>query len=202
MQLHFIEHLQDLTAKSNVMILMRERGKIVPGSVREGHNVFTTNGKNWLTKLMAWQAIAGTDVAYTNRRVRWMGLGSGAQLESPSVTQLVTPVLATATDYLRPIQSVEFPTSASVRFIKEFGTSEINVVGTPVLLTEAAMFADVSPSNNGAYEDVSYDPVGLPSASTLNPTVGTNSPITYKSFDGLSKTVDFTLEVRWDIRLG
>ena len=200
--LHIIENLQDLTALSNVHLLMRERGKIVPGSRREGHNVFTTSGKNWLTKLMAWAVIAGNDIAFTQRRVRWMGLGSGNQLEVPTVTSLVTPVLATATDFLRPIQTVEHPTSTSVRFIKEFGTTEVNIAGNPVNITEAAMYVDVAPADNGATEDNSYDPVGLPSATVLDPTVGTNAPITYKAFGGLEKTVDFTLEIRWEIRLG
>jgi hypothetical protein len=200
--LHLVDYIRELPLLANVQILMREGGKIVPGSLREGHNVFTVNGKNWLSKLMAWSTIAGTDIAFTNRRCRWMGLGTGSQLEASTVAALVTPVLATPTDFLRPIQSVEFPTSYSVRFIKEFGTTEITILGTPVQITEAGMFADVAPANNGAVEDVSYEPLVYPAATILNPTIGTNSPVTYKTFDGLTKTVDFTLEVRWDLRLG
>jgi hypothetical protein len=190
----------NISIEANIWMVMRERGKIVPGSHREGHNVFTTNGKNWLAKLIAWQTISGTDIAYTNRRVRWMGVGIGSQLESATVTKLAQPTLATSTDYIRPIQTVEYPNSTTARFIKEFGTSEITIAGVPVVVSEAALLADVSPANNGAFDDVSYDPIGLPSATMLNPTSGNNSVIAYKAFDGLSKTVDFTLEVRWDFR--
>jgi len=191
---------EDIVIESNVWLLMRERGKLVPGSHREGHNVFTTNGKNWLAKLIAWSTISGTDIAYTNRRVRWMALGKGSQLEASTVSQLADPVLATPTDYLRPIQTVEFPTSTSTRFIKEFGTTEVTIAGVPVNITEAALYSDVSPANNGAVDDVSYDPIGSPAATMLDPTRGINAVIAYKAFDGLSKTVDFTLEVRWEFR--
>jgi hypothetical protein len=124
---------EDIVIESNVWLLMRERGKLVPGSHREGHNVFTTNGKNWLAKLIAWSTISGTDIAYTNRRVRWMALGKGSQLEASTVSQLADPVLATPTDYLRPIQTVEFPTSTSTRFIKEFGTTDDPGIGFFIL---------------------------------------------------------------------
>jgi hypothetical protein len=99
--------------------------------------------------------------------------------------------------YLVPIQSVEFPTSTSVRFTKEFGTAEINLTSTPVTITEAGLFADVNPGNNNATED---SPYSGPGTTTLNPTIGTNAPIAYKAFDGVTKTVDFTLEIRWEFR--
>jgi len=171
----------------------------VPGSHREGHNILTTVGKNWLSKLLAWKTVASTDIPYTNRRVRWMALGSGTQLEVSTVTKLVQPQLATATDYLRPIQIVEF-TTTSVLFTKEFGTSEITGTGAPVGVTEAGLFADVSPATAGGFEDVSYDPIGNPASTVLNPAIGTNPPIAYKAFEVLTKTSDFSLEVRWELR--
>jgi len=184
--------------EGNVTLFMRERGKIVPGSFREGHNVFTITGRNLLSKLIAWQTIAGTDIPFTSRRTRWMGVGSGTQLEVTTVSALATPLLSTATDYLVPIQTVENPTSTSVRFIKEFATNEITIAGTPVTITEAGMFADVSPASAGGTEDVAVNPPTI--QTTLDPAVGTNPPISYKAFEGITKTVDFTLEIRWDYR--
>ena len=193
---------ENIFVEANMWLCMRERGKLVPGSHRDGHNVFTVTGKNWLSKLVAWSTIGATDIPYTNRRVRWAGVGAGSQIEAPTVSALVTPLLATVTDYLRPIQSVVYPTSTSVQFIKEFSTSEITIAQAPVLITEAGIYADVRPADGGGTEDTSYDPINLPSATILDPTKGNNALIAYKAFDGLSKTTDFTLELRWELRFG
>lgn len=193
----------DIIVVCNFEAFMRCRGKLVPDSLREGHNVFTVTGRNWLSKLVAWQTIGGyTDVPYTQRRVRWIGMGTGTQLEAPTVSSLYQPVLATTSDYLVPIESIEFPTSSSVRFIREFALTEITVTNTPVALTEAGLFADCNPAepgnDNDGYEDVAAE-AGVVNT-VLNPSVGSNPPVAYKAFEALTKTVDFTLEVRWDFR--
>lgn len=187
--------IDDIEVNSNVEILLRERGKIIER--REGHNVFTVTGRNLFSKLISWQTIGATDIPYTNRRVRWMGVGIGSLLEVTTVSALAQPQLVTPTDYLVPIQSVSFPDSTSVRFNKEFGTGEINVLGTPVAISEAGLFADVVPANSGGTEDVGHT---LATDPTLNPSVANNPPIAYKSFGALTKTIDFTLEIKWDFR--
>ena len=184
-------------AEANLWMCLRERGKIVPGSLREGHNVFTITGRNWLSKLCGWQTIASTDVPYTQRRVRWIGVGTGSLLEVTTVSALNIPALASSTNYLAALQAAEFPSSTSVRFIKEFGTNEITATGVPVILTEAGLYADVNPAAGAPTEDL---PVGGGHNTTLSPAIGTNPPVAYKSFEALTKTVDFTLEVRWDFR--
>ncbi len=184
-------------AEANLWMCLRERGKIVPGSIREGHNVFTITGRNWLSKLCSWRVVASTDEPYTERRVRWIGVGTGSLLEVTTVSALNIPALANSTDYIVPIQSTEFPSSTSVRFIKEFGTNEITATGTPVQVTEAGLFADVSPAAGAPTEDIA---VGGGYNTTLSPTTSTNPPVAYKAFESLTKTVDFTLEVRWDFR--
>jgi hypothetical protein len=131
------------------------------------------------------------------RRTRWAGVGIGTQLEVTTVSALAQPALANSTDYIVALQSVDFPDSTSVRFIKEFGTSEITITSTPVAITEAGLFADVSPGNMGGTEDSGHT---LATDPTLDPTVGTNPPIAYKTFEVLTKTIDFTLELRWEFR--
>ena len=187
----------DIFALGNFSALMRCGGKIVPGSQREGHNVFTVTGRNFLSKLVAWQSLGANDVPYTQRRIRWIGVGSGTQLEVATVTALNQPALITSTQYLVTPQAIEFPTSSSVRFIREFALGEITVSNAPVKVSEIGLFADVNPVSDG-YEDVAYDP-GIVD-SVLSPYIGTNSPVAYKTFEGLTKTVDFTLEIRWDFR--
>lgn len=194
--------LTDIAVVGNFLALMRCRGKVVPGSRREGHNVFTVTGRNLLSKLVAWRTIGTNDVPYTQRRVRWMGVGSGTQLEVATVSSLNQPALVTSTEYLVTPQTVEFPSSSSVRFIREFALGEITISNTPVVVSEAGLFADVNPAKpgnpNDGYEDVAYDPGTV--ETVLSPYVGTNPPVAYKAFEGLTKTVDFTFEIRWDFR--
>jgi hypothetical protein len=195
------ENLKDIMVHANVDIFLRERGKLL--STRSGHNVFTITGRNLLAKLIGWETVAGVDIPYTNRRVRWMGVGKGSQLEVTTVEGLNDPVKATDSDFLVGIQETTFPTSTTVRFTTEFGTTLISRPD-PVAVTEAALFADVSPAKltgtglrNGT-EDSGYG--GDDSHTVLNPVVGTNAPIAYKAFEPLTKTVDFTLTIRWDFR--
>lgn len=184
--------------ESNMFAVMRERGKIVPGSRREGHNVFTVTGRNLLSKLLAWKTIGVTDVPYTQRRIRWIGVGIGAQLEVPTVSQLVQPVVASGSNYLLAINSPPtFPNSTSVEYSYEFGTTEISVGATPVAVTEAGLFADIQPvSTGGGDEDVASGAL----ETTLDPTEPDNPPVAYKAFGALTKTPDFTLEIRWIFR--
>lgn len=191
-----MRNLVDIQVDANVELTMRERGKRVDH--RQYHNVFTSVGANWLSRLCAWSSIGAVDVPYTNRRVRWVGVGGGAQLEVPSVVQLVQPLPVLGANYLTAIQSVEFPTSTSVTFIREFSLSEITLTATPVIIREVAMFADVVPANMGGTQDQGFDLD--PSHSTLNPETPTNPPICYKSFEGMTKTQDFTFTTKWTFR--
>ena len=189
--------IDSIEIKANFWACMRERGKLVPGSHREGHNVFTSHGSNILSRLVAWSTIASTDVPYTHKRMRWVGLGGGTQLESVNISKLNSSLLASGDDYLMPIQGVEFPDSTTVRFIKNFGPTEITFGTAPVAITEAGLFADVNPATMGGIDD---NAAGGGFNSTLRPDIMTNPPVAYKTFEPLNKTNDFTIEIRWDIR--
>lgn len=173
-----------------------ERGKYVRGTHREGHNVFTTTGRDWLAHHSAWYSIGGGgDVPYTNRRVRWCGLGEGSQPEVEGVTSLVTPVEATAGQYLAAVQAASFPVGTSVEFYKEFGVSEVSFGSNPIVaITEAGLFVDVfAVSSQGGQDDSA---VGA-GDTTLNPASTVNAPVAYKTFEVINKTADFTLIIRW-----
>lgn len=195
--MRIIENLQDIGIESNFSALLRRGGKIVPGSRREGHNVFTVTGRNLLSKLLAWQTIGATDIPFTRRRLRWIGVGTGSQLEVTTVAALAQPQLTNSTDYLVALSPPEFPTPTSVVFIREFGTGEISPSG-PVVVSEAGLFADVNPAAGAPEEDEPVDP-GVYNT-TLDPTFASNAPAAYKAFEGLTKTPDFTLEIRWELR--
>jgi hypothetical protein len=196
-----IKLVDRLYPEVNFEAFLRDRdGKIVKDSIRRAHNVFTTTGKNWLSKLVAWETVAPIDVPYTQRRVRWMGVGTGVQSEVTSVTSILNPAIYDAgSAVLAPITATTHPTSTSVRFTRTYGTSEISF-GGPVILTEAGLFADVNPYDfvsGGAGTEDTLAPSGT---SVLDPAVGTNPPVAYKSFDPITKTSDFTFEIRWDFR--
>jgi len=193
----------DIEIVGNFSALCRERGKIVPGTRREGHNVFTSNGRNWLSKLIAWQTIGSTDAPYTRRRARWMGVGTGSQFEVTTVAALNAPALVNATDYLATIDSVTFPTLSSVKFTKEFAGSEISFSGSTVEVTEAGLYVDVNPAEIAApcaaYTGTE-DAEASGETTTLDPNVGSNPPVAYKVFEALPKTPDFILEINWEFR--
>jgi len=187
----------DIHVQSNVFLCMRERGKLVPGSTREGHNVFTNTGRNLLSKLIAWKTLGSTDLAFTEKRLRWMGMGSGTQLEVANVSQLNSPVLITPSRYLVEIQSTEHPTSTTARIICIFGVSDITFSQGVVELSEVGAYADVNPADSAGDEDSAAP--GFTTA--LDPSIGTNAPSAYKAFEPINKTADYTIEVRWDFRI-
>lgn len=191
----------DIEIVSNMRAALRSNGKLV--TQRVGHNVFTVNGKNWLSKLCGWSALStpglGDDTAYTARRVRWMAVGSGANLEVVTVSALHTPLAYDSSgNHLAPIDSTEFPTSTSVKFIREYQSGEISVGGTPVAVSEAGLFVDVNDVDNiGGSED---SPFGTGEATTLDPAEQYNPPVAYHTFEALPKTTDFTLVIEWEFR--
>jgi len=170
--------------EANFFACLRERGKIVPGSRREGHNVFTNTGRNNLTKLINWAMIDdANDTADSQARVRWIGVGSGTQLEVKEVLSLNSPLEVTTAPsvFIVPVEHLKtvFFTTTSVRYAKEYGTGDLSF-GGPVTLTESALYMDVD--------------------ATLDTAVGTHKPSFYKTFEGLVKTPEFTLEITWELK--
>lgn len=187
-----------ILVESNFKLRAFERGKYVKGSLREGHNVFTNAGADWIASLVAWATIGGgPDVPFTNRRVRWMGLGTGTQTEVPGVTSLNAPTIVTPGVYLGAIQLSLRPTARSVQFVRDFGQGEISLPAEAlpiVAITEAALFADVYPvSVSGGLDDGAVGSADT----TLDPTAPSNPSIAYHTFEAANKTVDFTFRAEW-----
>lgn len=196
---------EDIHVESNLLIRLIDpvTRKEVPGSRREMHNVFTTTGRDWLAHLVVWSGIGtgigGTDVPLTQRRLRWIGVGTGTQGEVEGVTALNVPVEVDEDgNFLAALQGFSFPAIKQVRVFKEFNTTEISTSLSPVVpVTEAGLFVDVFPvSAIGGTDDSA---VGLEDT-TLNRLVQFNAPVAYKTFDVINKTQDFNLEIRWEFR--
>jgi hypothetical protein len=158
---------------------------LVPGSERIGHNVLTNIGKEWLAELMAWTTIDDPDVATTNRRIRWIGVGDDSHaMVSEAVETLKSAVtITTGPDvYLAQIDSpVTTMSPVWVKFTRTLATGELSHSGN-VVIKEAGLYADVSPGSV------------LSTSSALNPVVA------YKAFDGLLKSSAFTLDLEWSFR--
>jgi hypothetical protein len=188
-----------VTVEGFFSCVCRERGKLVPGTRREGKNVWTLAGREYLARLMSYSSF-GPDVAAREDRVRYIGFGIGSTPEASTVSRLVTPIaydnlgglfLAELSLPTYPFQTVgSFGTA--VRYTREFLETELSV-STTVNLTEAGLFTDGSPTSS----PVPFTP------GTRNRTLAQASaqaPCAYKSFDLLKKTQNFVLQVAWEVR--
>lgn len=200
------EPIEDAEDKEVVQItgffsaVCRERGKIVPGSYRGGKNIWTLSGREFLARLMSYAAYGSPDTPARNDRIRYIGFGTGSQPEVSSVTSLVTPTpysSAGGGQFLAEmaIPTYPFQTSGSfgtaAQYTREFSESELSISGT-VILSEAGLFTDGSPTNVPAY---------APKTRVLTMSSATEqAPDGYKVFEPLKKTVNFVLQASWEVR--
>lgn len=132
--------------KGWVTTLLRERGKIVPGSRREGHNVWTNTGREFLAMLMTYKA-DGT-APYRDDRIAYVGAGTGVQVEEPGVTGLQAPIAYRAGLFLAPVDHVATdyplrPTRTTVKYTKVFAEDELTYgATTSILIGELGLFTN------------------------------------------------------------
>ena len=156
----------------NVRLLLRERGKVVPGSLREGHNVFTTFGRRWLNAIVSWRyldlinPVPNPDTPYAGHlfRVRWAAVGSGTQPEVKSALRLVNPLIAAPSTYWRTPSSISFPLSTSARC--GFSFPETDYTGS-VLVQEAGLALGIAPALSGSGASIAASVSGMTIVSGL-----------------------------------
>ena len=174
-----------------VSLVMRERGKIVPGTRREGKNVWTNSGREHLPLLMSYQAV-GTP--FRNDRMAYIGVGTGAYVEDAGVIRLANPIEYIPGTFLAPLDIPPTfpltPTRTTVRYHRIFAESEITTVPGQVNISEMGMFTDGNPAS-------SYSP-GSRDVTIAN--AASQAPNSYKSFEPVGKTSSLELEVSWEIR--
>lgn len=177
-------------------MVARERGKIVRGSRREGKNVVTLAGREFYARVSSYSSYSPLTRARTDA-VRYIGFGIGTTPEVSTVNKLVSPIAYTGTSFLATlaIPTYPFQTAGSfgtaVRYTREFSETELSILGT-VELTEAGLYTDGSPSSSPAFTAGTRD-ITLAQADF-------QAPNTYKTFEVLSKTQNFVLQVAWEIR--
>lgn len=183
-----------------VSMVCRERGKIVPGTRREGKNIVTLAGREFFARVGSYSSYSPLTKARTDG-VRYIGFGIGTSAEVSSVTKLVSPLAFDATGgglFLAElaIPTYPFQTTGSfgtvVRYTREFSELELSTSGS-VALTEAGLFTDGSPTSS----PIAFTP------GTRNITISqaaSQAPIAYRIFEPLAKTQKFVIQTLWELR--
>jgi len=179
---------------------MYERGKLVPGSRREGKNIWTLTGREYITGVISYKLYdtnahntgnAQMDLPYRDDRIRYIGFGTGTQPEVSTVTRLVTPVAYEAGNkFLAELAAPSSPTGGKVAYTRLFSETELSIVGS-IVLSEAGLFTDGDPANGNAPK-------------TRNLTLGSaalQAPVAYRALDPFKKTQNFAMRAKWTISL-
>jgi hypothetical protein len=175
----------------NVRMVIRERGKIK--KVVEGHNVWTNSGREYSAQRKALNVLGQP---YRPDHIDYIGLGTGAQVESVNVARLVAPVafdaaggnFLAAVDRSRTVFPLE-PLRTAIRFVRVFAENEISFAGSTVEITEAGLFTNGDPTSGWS------DPrnTGILSADS-------QEPVAYHSFEPIVKSPLVQLEIIWELR--
>ena len=180
--------------KGWVSICLRERGKIVPGSRRDGHNIWTNTGREYLALLMSLRNVSNT---FRKDAIAYIGVGTGATLEDVNVLSLVNPIAYEPSTYLAALEIAPTfpltPTRTTVRYKRTFTEDQITLSPGTVNISEIGLFTNGSPTAlPTAYafgtRDVTY-------ANRM-----AQAPSAYKTFEPVPKTAALQLEISWEIR--
>lgn len=208
---------EDIEVKQNIWMTARERGKIV--GRRETHNIFVDLGREWLSRLIAYQSYT-PDVAERNDRVRYMGFGIGGtrQLQLPTANSAPIggpgqPYAAggasgvganSQTDLDRSVSTLErpvrvsggssaYPGSGGDFWLGQIQAPAEHPSGTSVLFRRMFLQTEVS---YAPFFSVPISEIGL-FTSAADPGFYLNTLIAYDTFDTLSKTSAISIEVEW-----
>lgn len=210
-----LQRIETLQVRSNLILIARERGKIV--ARREGHNIWLDLGREYLASLICY---AGYSPLTTERddRVRYMGLGIGgtrqvapnvansppmasaypganAQLDTdPTVVRLERPVRISGS-------TTSYPGQGSDVWLGQVQAPVLHPTNAQGTITQSVfkrLFGQLEVSYS-TFLSVPLSEVGL-FTNAANPLIYNNTAIAYDTFDTLSKTDAFELEIDWTVR--
>jgi hypothetical protein len=205
-----LQLLDTIEVKQNLKLIMRERGKIC--ARREGHNIWTILGSEFLAELTALQSY-GPDVPFRDDRIKYMGLGIGGTRQlaldaannlpvSPPYTgtNAQTDADVTVSTIERPVRvsgsASAYPGIAGDAWLGLIASADPSTVPTHVTFRRIFTQTEV---NYGQFVSVPLSEIGL-FTSASDPENYQNLMMAYDTFDTLSKTSAFDLEVIWTIR--
>lgn len=217
--------------KSNLKLLARERGKIVRGTRREGHNIWLNAGRVWLANLISYASyspLAGQE----NNRIRYMGFGIGGTRQNspgvanvyplgpggapggvpdgyypgtnvqtdtdPAITQLERPVRLSSPNPSLPSVPPAYADADDVWL----GEVQVPPVHSPTTSAKFTRIFTQDEISYGPFLTVPLSEIGLfpNSASSTYIHLPHNQPVAYDTFDTLSNTSAFEVEVEWTVR--
>lgn len=201
---------EEIEVKQNLFLTMRERGKIVER--REGHNIWLNLGREYLASLIAY-ANFNPNTPERDDRIQYMGLGIGGTRQvAPAIanaapisppytgTNNQTDTDPTITTLERPVRisgsGSNYPGLAGDVWLGQVQAPATHATATEV--TFVRLFTQVEVSY-GSFLSVPLSEIGL-FTSAADPGYYLNTIVAYDTFDTLSKTVAFELEVTWTIR--
>jgi hypothetical protein len=202
---------ETIEVKQNLCLTFRERGKIV--ARRVGHNIWVDLGRTYLASLISYASF-GPDTAEQNNRIKYMGLGIGGTRQTSLSVANSSPMSDaypgnnTQTDTDPTVTTLERPVRVSGTTTDppyDAGDVWLGRVQAPVIHSPStvALFRRVFTSAEVSYSTflaVPLSEVGLFTAAA-NPTgVPNNTFVAYDTFDTLTKTAAFELQVDWEIR--
>jgi hypothetical protein len=199
-----------IEVKQNVHLIARERGKIV--ARRDGHNIWVNLGREYLAGLIAYASFTPV-TPERDDRIRYMGLGIGGtrQLALPVAnaaplvtaypgTNAKTDTDPTVTILERPVRtsgsSDPYPGQGADVWVGQIQAPATH--GTATEVTFKRLFSTLEISYS-PFLTVPLSEVGLFTASA-NVNIFNNLLVAYDTFDTLSKTNAFELEIDWTVR--
>jgi hypothetical protein len=200
----------DIEVKQNLHLIMRERGKIV--ARRDGHNIWLNLGREYLAQLIAYTSMAGP-TAERDDRIRYMGLGIGgsrqlalgiansAPLAAPYAgTNAQTDSEAAVISLERPVRlsggTTAYPGAGADVWLGQIQAPAIHPVATQTTFSRIFTTTEI---NYSPFLTVPLSEIMLFTGSA-NINVYNNQGVAYDTFDTISKTAAFELEVNWTIR--
>jgi hypothetical protein len=202
--------------KNNLSLVMRERGKIT--ARREGHNIWLNLGREYLAQLMSYNSFTGVfptavGVPARNDRIQFMGLGIGGTRQIAPAVAAAAP-LSTAYPGANSQTDTDPTVTRLERPVRISGSSgSYPGLASDVWCGQVQAPPTYSPTTSVTYKrlftqvELSYSPfLTVPLSeimlftSAANPLVYNNTGVAYDTFDTLSKTDAFELEVAWTVR--
>lgn len=216
----FFKFASDIVVQQNVILTMRERGKIVDR--REGHNIFVDTGREWIAKLIAYLSFS-PDIFEDDHRIRYMGFGIGGRSQVAPTVADSSPIGGSGDPYEagsyagvggynqsdldptvfsveRPVRvsgsSTNYPGIAGDKWIEQIQAPPVHGTATETTFRRLFTQAEIS---YFPFTSVPLSEVGLftDAADPVNPL---NVLVAYDTFDTISKTGAFDLEVVWTFR--
>jgi hypothetical protein len=206
---------ETVEVRNNLRLTVRERGKIV--TRRVGHNIWLNLGREYLASLIAYTSFSPL-TPERNDRIQYMGVGIGGTSQL-ALTTANSPPLSTAypgtndqtdedptvTGLERPVRisgsSTAYPGSGGDVWLGQVEAPATHLTATEVTFNHLFNETDISYSpflTVPLSEIMLFTSLANPSIAPL-PLSGNNG-VAYDTFDTLSKTNAFDLEVAWTVR--